>query len=76
MPGDPRRPIGRCWRRYADSRNAYMPRHIPAQRSPQNVKRIAVLLPFNSTNAEVQKQTQGIYNAIQMALFQVKARRT
>ena len=40
----------------------------------QNIKRIAVLLPFNSTNADVQRQSKGIYNAIQMALFQVGAR--
>jgi len=55
---------------YAESRNAYYPRHIPRNEA-QNIKRIAVLLPFNSTNADVQRQSRGIYNAIQMALFQV-----
>lgn len=72
MPGAPV-PTGPVLDRYADSRNAYMPRHIPGNEA-QNVKRIAVLLPFNSTNAEVQKQSKGIYNAIQMALFQVGAK--
>jgi branched-chain amino acid transport system substrate-binding protein len=57
---------------FAESRNAYMPRHLAGEQ--QNLKRIAVLLPFSSTNAEVQKQSEGIYNAIQMALFQVGAR--
>ena len=58
---------------FAESRNAYYPRHIPRNET-QNIKRIAVLLPFNSTNADVQRQSKGIYNAIQMALFQVGAR--
>ena len=53
---------------FAESRNAYYPRHIPRNET-QNIKRIAVLLPFNSTNADVQRQSKGIYNAIQMALF-------
>ena len=55
---------------FAEGRNAYYPRHIPRNET-QNIKRIAVLLPFNSTNADVQRQSRGIYNAIQMALFQV-----
>lgn len=59
--------------RYADSRNAYMPRHVP-RNEVQSIKRVAVLLPFNSTNADVKRQAQGLYNAIQMALFQVGAR--
>ena len=57
---------------YADSRNAYLPRHLPGAQQ-RSLKRIAVLLPFNSTNADVQRQSKGIYNAIQMALFQVGA---
>lgn len=57
---------------YADSRNAYMPRHLAA--APQGeLKRLAVLLPFSSTNAEVKKQSEGLFNAIQMALFQIGA---
>ena len=71
-PGDPAPSIP-VLETYANSRNAYMPRHI-ARDEAQNMKRIAVLLPFNSTNAEVRKQSIGIYNAIQMALFQVNAR--
>jgi branched-chain amino acid transport system substrate-binding protein len=57
---------------YAESRNAYAPRHL-AGAPAQDLKRIAVLLPFSSTNAEVQKQSEGIFNAVQMALFQVGA---
>lgn len=57
---------------FADSRSAYMPRHLP-NAGQMNLKRIAVLLPFSSTNAEVKKQSEGIYNAIEMALFQVGA---
>jgi ABC-type branched-subunit amino acid transport system substrate-binding protein len=71
-PGDPL-PSQPVLDIYAESRNAYMPRHIPRNEA-QNIKRIAVLLPFSSTNAEVKKQATGIYNAIQMALFQVGAR--
>ncbi len=71
-PGEPI-PVGPVLERYADSRSAYMPRHI-ARNEQQSIKRVAVLLPFNSTNAEVKRQAQGLYNAIQMALFQVGAR--
>ena len=49
-----------------------MPRHPPGAQQVA-LKRIAVLLPFSSTNAEVKKQSDGIFNAIQMALFQVGA---
>jgi branched-chain amino acid transport system substrate-binding protein len=58
--------------KYADSRNAYLPRHIPREQA-QTIKRIAVLLPFNSTDPTVQKYAKGIYNAIQMALFEAAA---
>lgn len=57
---------------YAESRNAYQPRHL-GNNQQTSLKRIAVLLPFSSTNAEVRKQVMGIYNGIQMALFQVGA---
>ncbi|MEQ1781797.1 MAG: penicillin-binding protein activator [Hyphomonadaceae bacterium] len=50
----------------------YTPRHLPGAQA-QQLRRLAVLLPFSSTNAEVKKQSDGIYNAIQMALFQVGA---
>ena len=49
-----------------------MPRHLPGAEQ-MALKRIAVLLPFSSTNAEVKKKSDGIFNAIQMALFQVGA---
>jgi ABC-type branched-subunit amino acid transport system substrate-binding protein len=71
-PGDPL-PSEPVSERFADSRNAYMPRHIPREQA-QNIKRVAVILPFSSTNAEVQRRTKGIYNAIQMALFEIGAR--
>jgi ABC-type branched-subunit amino acid transport system substrate-binding protein len=71
-PGEPV-PTGIISERYAESRNAYMPRHIPRNEA-QNIKRVAVLLPFNSTNPEVQRATRGLYNSIQMALFEIGAR--
>ena len=71
-PGDPI-PSAPVSERFADSRNAYQPRHIPRNES-QNIKRVAVLLPFNSTNPEVQRLTKGLYNAIQMSLFEIGAR--
>ncbi len=71
-PGDPL-PSAPVSDVYAESRNAYMPRHIPRSEL-SNVKRVAVLLPFSSTNAEVQKQSRGLYNAIQMALFERNVR--
>ena len=71
-PGEPV-PTGIISERYADSRNAYMPRHIPRDEA-QNIKRVAVLLPFSSTNPEVQRVTRGLYNSIQLALFEIGAR--
>lgn len=71
-PGDPL-PSAPVSERFAESRNAYQPRHIPRNES-QNIKRVAVLLPFNSTNPEVQRLTKGLYNAIQMSLFEIGAR--
>ncbi len=77
MRPDPSRPAGPPPSQtvsdvYAESRNAYMPRHLAGAQQAE-LKRLAVLLPFSSTNAEVKKQSEGIYNAIQMALFQVGA---
>jgi branched-chain amino acid transport system substrate-binding protein len=68
-PGDPL-PSAPVSDVYAESRNAYHPRHLQSNQQ-ENLKRIAVLLPFSSTNAEVRRQSMGIYNGIQMALFQV-----
>ena len=70
-PGEPR-PSAPVLDVYAESRNAYHPRHLGTGEQA-SLKRIAVLLPFSSTNAEVKKQVAGIYNGIQMALFQVGA---
>ena len=42
----------------------YTPRHLAGVEA-QQLRRLAVLLPFSSTNAEVKKQSEGIYNAIQ-----------
>ena len=64
---------GRCWTAMPTAATPTCRAIFPGNEA-QNVKRIAVLLPFNSTNAEVKKQSEGIYNAIQMALFQVGAR--
>jgi ABC-type branched-subunit amino acid transport system substrate-binding protein len=59
--------------RFAGSRNAYTPRHMAGQQT-QNLKRVAVLLPFASTDPSVQRVTQALYNSIQMALFEMGAR--
>jgi outer membrane PBP1 activator LpoA protein len=71
-PGEPV-PVGIISERYADGRNAYMPRHVP-RAEQDKVKRVAVLLPFSSTDANVQRVTKGLYNSIQMALFEIGAR--
>jgi branched-chain amino acid transport system substrate-binding protein len=70
-PGEPQ-PAPPVSNVYAQSRNAVTPRHLSG--SPTDtLKRIAVLLPFSSANAEVRRQSAGIYNGVQMALFQVGA---
>ena len=58
--------------KFADSRNAYMPRHIPNSER-RELKRIAVLLPFSSPNPDVRKLAGALFNAIQMSLFEVGA---
>jgi ABC-type branched-subunit amino acid transport system substrate-binding protein len=55
---------------YADSRQAYAPKHLARN---ADIKRVAVLLPFSSTDPEVRRLTQGMFNAIQMSLFEVGA---
>jgi ABC-type branched-subunit amino acid transport system substrate-binding protein len=55
---------------FAQSRDAYDPRFLPAN---AQIRRVAVLLPFSSTDAEVRRLTQGLFNAVQMALFEVDA---
>lgn len=59
--------------RYAESRNAYQPRHIP-RNEQGDLKRVAVLLPFSSSNAEVARLSKGLFNAAQMAMFEVGAK--
>jgi ABC-type branched-subunit amino acid transport system substrate-binding protein len=71
-PGDPI-PSDPVSARFAESRSAYIPRHLPRGEA-QAIKRVAVLLPVSSTNAEVQRLTKGLYNAIQMSLFEIGAR--
>lgn len=71
-PGDPI-PSDPVSSRFAESRGAYAPRHLPRGEA-QDIKRVAVLLPFSSTNTEVQRLTRGLYNAIQMSLFEIGAR--
>lgn len=70
-PGDPapRDPVST---RYAESRSAYMPRHID-RNDRRDLKRIAVLLPFSSSNSDVAKLARGLFNSIQMAMFEVGA---
>lgn len=58
--------------RYAEGRSAYQPRHI-ARNEQGDLKRIAVLLPFSSSNPEVAKLSRGLFNAAQMAMFEVGA---
>ncbi|MDZ4760972.1 MAG: penicillin-binding protein activator [Alphaproteobacteria bacterium] len=70
-PGEPI-PGAAVSERYADSRNAYQPRHI-ARADAGDLKRIAVLLPFSSTDAEVRRLSRGLFNAIQMSLFEIGA---
>ena len=43
--------------KFAESRNAYMPRHVPRGEA-RDLKRIAVLLPFSSTDPEVRTADQ------------------
>ncbi len=71
-PGDPA-PSQPVSERFADSRTAYMPRHLAGQQT-QDIKRVAVLLPFNSTDPGTQRLTKAFYNSIQMALFEIGAR--
>jgi ABC-type branched-subunit amino acid transport system substrate-binding protein len=54
-------------------RNAYMPRHVEVA-SPADLKRVAVLLPFSSSDPEVKRLSQALFNAAQIALFDSGAR--
>ncbi len=52
----------------ADNRNAYMPRHLDDMRRG-DIKRVAVLLPFSASDAEVRRLSAALFNAMQLALF-------
>ncbi len=68
-PGDPL-PRDAVDNPFATGRNAYDPRHIPNSQNA-SLKRVAVLLPFSSTDPEVRRISQGLFNAVQMALFEI-----
>jgi ABC-type branched-subunit amino acid transport system substrate-binding protein len=70
-PGEPL-PSAPVSTKFADSRTAYMPRHIPNSER-RELKRIAVLLPFSSTDPDVRKLSNALFNAVQMSLFEVGA---
>jgi ABC-type branched-subunit amino acid transport system substrate-binding protein len=53
-------------------RRGYQPRHLEGSQTVA-VRRLAVMLPFSSPDAEVRKIAQGLFNAAQMALFEVGA---
>jgi branched-chain amino acid transport system substrate-binding protein len=66
-PEDPA-PSAPVIERYADSRNAYQPRHVPREASDQ-IKRIAVILPFKSADPVLASYAKALFNAMQLALF-------
>src|ERR1700754_531539 len=70
-PGEPL-PSAPVSTKFADSRSAYMPRHIPNSER-RELKRVAVLLPFSSPDPDVRKLANALFNAIQMSLFEVGA---
>jgi ABC-type branched-subunit amino acid transport system substrate-binding protein len=70
-PGEPL-PSAPVSTKFADSRSAYMPRHIP-NGDRRDLKRIAVMLPFSSPDPDVRKLANALFNAIQMSLFEVGA---
>lgn len=52
---------------FSQRSNAYVPRHL-AGAPAQNLKRIAVLLPFGSQDATTRAEAKGLFNAIQLAV--------
>ncbi len=70
-PGEPL-PAAPVSTKFAESRNAYMPRHMPRAEA-RELKRIAVLLPFSSTDPQVRTAANALFNAIQMSLFEIGA---
>ncbi|MBI1340648.1 ABC transporter substrate-binding protein [bacterium] len=53
---------------FASRPEAYIPRHV-APNEAAALKRVAVLLPFSSSDAAVRREASGLFNAIQLALF-------
>ena len=53
-------------------RGPYQPRHLEDVRS-RDLKRVAVLLPFSSTNQQVKQLADSLFNAMQMSLFEIGA---
>lgn len=50
----------------------YQPRHLEGVRS-RDLQRVAVLLPFSSTNQQVKQLADSLFNAMQMSLFEIGA---
>ncbi len=50
----------------------YQPRHLADVRS-RDLKRVAVLLPFSSSNQQVSQLADSLFNALQMSLFEIGA---
>jgi hypothetical protein len=71
-PPRPGEPLPSNANPFARSREAYMPKHM-AGTNRRDIKRVAVLLPFSATDPEVKRLTTGLFNSIQMALFEVNA---
>jgi ABC-type branched-subunit amino acid transport system substrate-binding protein len=71
-PPRPGEPLPSDSNPFARGREAYMPRHLEGM-ARRDIKRVAVMLPFSSTDPEVKRLTAGLFNAIQMSLFEVNA---
>lgn len=50
----------------------YRPRHMADVRS-RDIQRVAVLLPFSSTNQQVSQLADSLFNSMQMSLFEIGA---
>ncbi len=50
----------------------YQPRHLADVRS-RDLQRVAVLLPFSSSNQQVSQLADSLFNAMQMSLFEIGA---
>jgi hypothetical protein len=66
-PGDPQ-PEVTFANPFSQRNDAYVPRHLAGVEA-RSLKRIAVLLPFNSPDAATRTEARGLFNAIQLSLF-------